>query len=222
MAYQLAQVVPWGRTLAEYRRMFALSDEDCTKSIVSFGDGPASFNAEMNNQGNSVCSLDIIYRYTKEEIAQRIAETKEIIAQQVNDNLHQFNWNEIKNPQELLDLRLSAMKMFLDDYTIGSERYLVHECPNRTIFKDNEFELALSSHFLFLYSDLGVDFHKQIIAEMLRISKEVRIFPIINLQSEYSEVYHKIFEYFKKKCEVEIVEVDYEFQKGADKMMVLK
>ena len=44
MAFELNDVVPWGRTLEEYREMFLLSDEDMLKSIAGFGDGPASFN----------------------------------------------------------------------------------------------------------------------------------------------------------------------------------
>lgn len=47
MAFELLSVVPWGRTLEEYKTMFTLSQEDLKKSIASFGYGPASFNFEM-------------------------------------------------------------------------------------------------------------------------------------------------------------------------------
>jgi hypothetical protein len=47
MAMQLNQVVPFGRSLDEYRAMFSLSDDDLGKEIVCVADGPASFNAEM-------------------------------------------------------------------------------------------------------------------------------------------------------------------------------
>ena len=47
MAFKLLAVVPWGRTLEEYKTMFTLSTENLQKSIASFGDGPASFNVEM-------------------------------------------------------------------------------------------------------------------------------------------------------------------------------
>ena len=43
--FTLDQVVPWGRSFDEYRRMFALSDDDLTGSILGCGDGLASFNA---------------------------------------------------------------------------------------------------------------------------------------------------------------------------------
>ena len=48
---KLEQVVPWGRSLAEYRAMFALSEADLQRRILGCGDGPASFNAEMTAAG---------------------------------------------------------------------------------------------------------------------------------------------------------------------------
>ena len=43
--FALDQVVPWGRSFDEYRRMFALTDADLSRVILGCGDGPASFNA---------------------------------------------------------------------------------------------------------------------------------------------------------------------------------
>lgn len=34
--YTLTQVVPWGRSFEDYRRMFALSDDDLTLRIVGW------------------------------------------------------------------------------------------------------------------------------------------------------------------------------------------
>ncbi|MCB6993206.1 hypothetical protein LI177_06905 [bacterium 210820-DFI.6.37] len=48
MAFQLSNVVPGGRNMAEYRHMFQLNDDDMAKKIASFGDGPASFNFEAS------------------------------------------------------------------------------------------------------------------------------------------------------------------------------
>ena len=47
-------------------------------------------------------------------------------------------------------------------------------------FDDGAFDLALSSHLLFLYSeqfDLG--FHVRALEEMLRVAAEVRVFPLL-------------------------------------------
>lgn len=47
MAFKLNSVVPWGRNMEEYRQMFQLDDNDMSKKIASFGDGPASFNLKL-------------------------------------------------------------------------------------------------------------------------------------------------------------------------------
>ncbi len=72
MAFTLDKLVPWGRSLDEYRRMFALTDADLAKRILGCADGPASFNAEMTGIGRSVVSCDPIYEFSAEEIRQRI------------------------------------------------------------------------------------------------------------------------------------------------------
>ena len=37
MAFKLDSVVPWGRTMDEYRLMFQLDDADMDKGIAGFG-----------------------------------------------------------------------------------------------------------------------------------------------------------------------------------------
>ena len=51
MSVTLNQVIPWGRSLQEYKRMFNLSAEELDLRILGVGDGPASFNSEMNASG---------------------------------------------------------------------------------------------------------------------------------------------------------------------------
>ncbi|WNN90803.1 hypothetical protein [Gloeocapsopsis dulcis] len=58
---KLNEVVPWGRTLEEYKLMFNLSEADLNTKIFGCGDGLASFNAEMTQLGYSVVSVDPIY-----------------------------------------------------------------------------------------------------------------------------------------------------------------
>ena len=47
MVMKLENIVPFGRSLDEYKNMFSLYDGDLGKNIIGVGDGPASFNAEM-------------------------------------------------------------------------------------------------------------------------------------------------------------------------------
>lgn len=82
--------------------------------------------------------------------------------------------------------------------------------------------MGLSSHFLILYSNLGLDFHIKSISEMLTICKEVRIFQLLNLNAMRSEVLDGIVETFGKDFDIYIRLVDYEFQKGGNEMLIIQ
>ncbi|HSD07470.1 hypothetical protein [Flavobacterium sp.] len=224
MAFELKNVVPWGRTLEEYIQIFKLTDSDLKGKIISFGDGPASFNSQMAKLGKTVISLDPVYQFTESELKQRINETKETVIEQMKANQENFVWKNIKNVAELEKIRMEAMSNFANDFELGKEqqRYVYHELPNATKYEPLEFDLGLSSHFLILYSQLGLDFHLESITEMLRICKEIRIFPIVNLNALKSEVLDDIIAHFKTDFTVNIESSDYEFQKNGNQMLVIK
>ncbi len=224
MAFELKNTVPWGRTLEEYSKMFNLTESDIDKRIISFGDGPASFNYEMNEQGKSVISIDPIYQFSKKDLKKRIEETKDTVIKQMRENQDNFIWTSIKNVDELERIRMGAMSDFISDFELGlnEKRYIHHELPKTTNFEEQTFDLGLSSHFLILYSKLGFDFHIKSITEMLRICKEVRIFPLLNLNAEKSEVLNGITEEFEKDYIINIEPVQYEFQKDGNKMLKIR
>ncbi len=225
MALKYESVVPWGRLFEEYVDMFGLSSQDLDKNILGCGDGPASFNSTMNKKNKKVVSIDPIYQLGKEDIEKRIEETYDIVLSQTSQNKDKFVWTKIKDLAELGDIRMKAMKDFLDDYNLGKaeKRYIFAELPSLP-FKDLQFDLALSSHFLFLYTDnLSLDFHMKAIGEMLRVSKEVRIFPLLDVNAKRSPYVDKVIEkYNKKDYFAEEVEVNYEFQKGGNSMLKIK
>jgi hypothetical protein len=119
---------------------------------------------------------------------------------------------------------MSAMDEFFRDFEIGKSqgRYISHEFPKRTAFEDMHFDLGLSSHFLILYSQLGLSFHIASMTEMLRICKEIRIFPILNLNAVKSELLEDLITYFERDYHVAIEKVDYEFQKNGTEMLKVK
>ena len=219
---QLKNVVPWGRNLREYKEMGLFSDADRDKKILGCGDGPASVNKELTNIGVRITSIDPIYQFSKEQIQKRVEETSQIVSEQLRKNRTDFVWKNITNVEALIGLRLEAMDSFLQDYTDGKQqgRYQHQELPKLN-FKDNEFDLAWSSHFLFLYSEyFDEEFHKQAIAEMLRVAKEVRIFPLLDLQNQSSKHLDAVLKYLKEHdYTYEITKSDYEFQKGATEVL---
>ena len=194
MAFCLDHVVPWGRNLDEYRCMFQLSDDDMKKKIAGFGDGSASFNYETTKQGYSVTSLDPIYCFSKSDMQRRIDEVRVSVMEQMKQNMDNYVWTHIKSLDELEEVRMSAMRMFLTDYESGKKenRYICHELPDKLPYSDKAFDIGLSSHFLLMYTMLGYDFHIKAMTEMLRVCKEIRIFPIVDLDANKTDLWFSV------------------------------
>lgn len=224
MAFKLKNVVPWGRNLKEYRMMFNLTDEDMEKRIAGFGDGPASFNYEASREGHTVLSFDPIYQFSADDLRKRIDEVRTVVMQQMKENMENYVWTNIRNLDELEDVRMSAMRLFLSDFEKGKQegRYIYHELPERLPYENGTFDIGLSSHFLLMYTALGYDFHVQAMTEMLRVCREIRIFPIVDLDANKTEMVSNVIEHFKASHEVEIKQTEYEFQKGDNKVLVIR
>ena len=222
--FALDKVVPWGRSFDEYVRMFSLTESDLAGRILGCADGPASFNAEATRRGTRVVSCDPIYALSTSEIRERITATSQDILEQTRQNQHEFVWTSITSPEELLDTRMRAMDEFLADHDTGKTqgRYVTAELPSLP-FEDGAFDLAVCSHFLFLYSEqLGQAFHHTAIQELCRVAKEVRIFPLLALGGVGSSYVSPVAASFRQLgYTISIERVSYEFQRGANKMMRL-
>ena len=94
----------------------------------------------------------------------------------------------------------------------------------RLPFADDSFDLALCSHFLFLYGEQhDFDFHMESIRELSRVAEEVRIFPLVELGSSPSRHLQSVLDNLDSlDLRLEVVPVSYEFQKGGNRMLVLK
>lgn len=220
--FTLEQVVPWGRSFGEYCRMFALSERDLALKILGCGDGPASFNVEATRRGTAVTSCDPIYRWESAQIRERIDATSEQILDQARRNLDEFVWDSIRSVEELGEVRMAAMDDFLSDYGRGKSegRYVEAELPTLP-FGDMSFDLALCSHFLFLYStQLDEAFHHGALRELCRVAREVRVFPLLALGGHRSPYLESSVAALRVEGhEVSIEKVPYEFQRGGNQMM---
>lgn len=222
MIMRLDKVVPWGRSKREYFGMFNLTDACLGKNILGCGDGPASFNAEMTTCGGHVVSCDPLYEFTGTEIFQRFEGTVQEVMRQVLATPDRWVWKYHANPEDLKRNRTEAIKKFVADYDRGKKehRYVTASLPTLP-FTDAQFDLALCSHFLFLYTAHFTEaFHVQSALELCRVAQEVRIFPILTLNQELSP-------YLEPVCNAvhsagystKIVPVDYELQKGGNQML---
>jgi hypothetical protein len=218
----LDQIVPWGRSLSEYQRMFALTDADQAGTILGCGDGPASFNAELTAAGKRGISIDPLYAFSAAAIRQRVRETCTTIVDKVKRTPDDYLWTEFRDPDALGAHRLATMERFLLDYEAGRAvgRYQTQAVPTLD-FADQHFTLALSSHFLLLYTaQLSLDFHCAAVRELCRVAHEVRIFPLLDLVCQPSAHIGPLQAYLANLgYQAQVENVPYEFQRGGNQML---
>jgi hypothetical protein len=222
MVVKLEKVVPFGRTFNEYQLIFNLTPNDLAKPILGVGDGPASFNATATAQGCKITSVDPIYQFTGTEIRDRFNAVVDDIITQVEATPQDWVCSYHQSPQDLRRNRQQALEIFLADYNKGKQesRYQEGALP-KLDFPDATFNLALCSHLLFLYSaHYDYQFHYDSLQEMLRVSSEVRIFPLLTLMLERSPYLEPIMqELAHQGYRVSIVETRYELQRGGKQML---
>ncbi|MBE9059439.1 SAM-dependent methyltransferase [cf. Phormidesmis sp. LEGE 11477] len=222
MTMRLDQVVPFGRSFDEYVRMFALDAVDLGRSILGVADGPASFNAEGSAKGIRIQSCDPLYAFGADEIRDRFYAVIDNIITQIENTPNNWVWSYHKSAADLRKNRIKVTERFYADYETGKAagRYLFGELPNLS-YEANSFSLSLCSHFLFLYSaQLDLEFHLKAITEMLRISQEARLFPLLTLDQKKSPHLLPVVGHFQSRgyqCEIE--KVAYELQPGGNEML---
>jgi len=219
----IPKIVPWGRSMDEYVRMFALSDADRGKFILGCGDGPASFNAEWRAGGGRVVSVDPVYQYTADAIASRIDEARDLVVANTLTNMDAYVWDEMGSVERLVEIRMQAMSRFLKDFGAGGNPYAAAQLPDLP-FGDRQFDLALCSHFLFTYSDLvSTDKHIAFLKETARVAAEVRVFPILDMDGGPSPHVDPVIAALSELGMAATIEnVPYEYQKGGNQMLRVK
>lgn len=225
MGCRLEKVVPWGRSYDEYIAMFDLTAADLDQPLLGCGDGPAAFNAGLTERGGAIVSVDPLYRFDAGQIAGRIAATYATVMDQVRRNQGDYVWEAIPSVDALGAVRMAAMERFLADFEAGRRegRYVVAELPSLP-FGGRHFHIALSSHFLFLYSaHLPATFHCHALGEMLRVAREVRVFPLLTVDGLLSPHLPAVREHLTSRgFRLEVRRVPYEFQRGGNAMLVVK
>ncbi|MFZ6006498.1 MAG: class I SAM-dependent methyltransferase [Nitrospirota bacterium] len=216
----------FGRTYAEYMDMFGL-DESLLRQgqILDCPAGASSFAAEAHQKGFNVTACDILYDLTADKLLEKGKKDIRHVFEKFDEVNHLYVWKYYKDKDEVMTLRNKALEIFADDFNSGFKkgRYKHSELPHLP-FSDKRFSLVLSGNFLFLYGDrLDSDFHVACIKELIRVcSGEVRIFPLIGLDFKpYPYLDDILSSLDSNRIKVEIMEVPFEFQKGANKMIKL-
>ena len=221
----IAQPVPWGRTLAEYRAMFALGATELGSRVLDLAAGPASFAAELTAAGGRVVACDPLYALGNGEIRRRLVEAREAVGLLLAIDSERFVWRTFADPEELVATRLAAADRFLADFSRGRAkgRYVAGALPHLP-FRDRAFDLALCSHFLFLYSAaFDLAFHRAALGELLRVADEVRVFPLLAMDGMPSPHLEPLLAELRRTGHhVALRRVDYEVMRGGDRMLLVR
>jgi len=209
----------WSRSFEEYRLIFGLTESDLAGLVLGCADGPASFNAEATALGHRVISSDPTYAYRATEFERRAEACYDVVISRVKENIENYIWGYFRDPDHLGRCRLAAMRKFLADFDLGKQagRFVTASLPELP-FNDGQFSLALVAHFLFLYSDqFDCDFHVAAFEELLRVAGEVRVYPLHGLNRYRSPHVGPVIDHLEQAgFEVEVVSVEFEFQKVND------
>lgn len=218
----LERIVFIGRTFDEYLRMFDLRPEELVeRRILDCPSGACSFTAEANRLGAKAVAADIAYYYPADTLLDKGLKDTRHAMQELEKVRNNFVWNHFDSIGDVEQTRIEALTVSTKDREQNGSRYIPVELP-RLPFADACFDLTLSAHFLFMYSDrLDYDFHLQTLMELMRVtSDEIRIFPLVDLSCKrYEQLDRLILEIGSRGWNTEELQVPYEFQKGANSML---
>ncbi|MFT6509954.1 MAG: SAM-dependent methyltransferase [Parvibaculaceae bacterium] len=216
---KLPGIVPWGRRLSEYQAFFDLPDLAGVR-VLDVGGGPSSFRGEAAQTGAHAFALDPLYHEDDASIRDEFLRTRRVMQEGMAHVQHRFVWSHYGDERRVAELRTQALELFLADRQKHPARYLPGALPMLP-FADQSFDLVTCSHLLFLYGDeLDTHFHIEAVQELARVGREVRIFPLLNLDGRPSSHLFAVIDALRQAgfCAQE-VSVPFEFQRGANHML---
>ncbi|WP_337588963.1 SAM-dependent methyltransferase [Gorillibacterium massiliense] len=202
--------------------MFDLTIEEIPRlKILDAPAGACSFTAVANAKGGDVTAIDLAYFHPVDELYGKGQEDIQQAVSGLAKAKENFVWETFEDIASLESNRQRALEDCIAHMKISPDRYIPCVLPDLP-FSDEQFDLTLSAHFLFMYADrLDFSFHLQVIKELLRVTKkEVRIFPLVDLMSNRYENLDAIKEAVHElgwKTEERLAR--YEFQRGANSFL---
>lgn len=203
--------------------MFALDSTDLSGRVLDCSAGAADFSAIAAQRGARAVAVDPAYALSKDALTDQAridAGRGRGIAEAYADR---FTWDWYGEPERRDRMRQQALARFVTDRVVTPGRYVAGQLPQLP-FRDQVFDLALCSHLLFTWADvLGRAWHAAALAELARVAREVRVFPtVVQGPGEpvpfWAELMDDVVE---AGLHAELRRVGYEFQVGADQMLVV-
>ncbi|MGF0316073.1 hypothetical protein [Nocardia fluminea] len=141
----------------------------------------------------------------------------------VREHADAYRWTFFADPDAHHRARRESAEHFATHTRASPHHYVAARLPALPI-PGKTFDLVLSSHLLFSYADdLDYTFHYRSIIELARVATtEVRLFPLTPIGSakRYPQLEPLLADLSEVGIRSRITKVDYEFQAGADEMLV--
>lgn len=218
----MRELVLWGHHVDEYKEMFDLKERDFSARLLEYGCGPSAINAELHESTHHVISCDPLFSLDKSTLFTKVSLIFEDMIERVKQEKERFDFKRYGTLDALIVKRREGLDAFFSDYEQGrvEGRYIPahdYQLP----LADFSFDFALSSHYLFAdLEDQDVDFHLNIIRELARVSKEVRIFPLIDGHGQPSPYLGPVLLGLQESnFGVEVREVKYHLQPQGNAML---
>jgi len=176
----------WVHCLQDYVDMFALDEQDLKRKILDYPAKISCFNAEMHAKGcDNVVSADPKYDLSPLDMVKHVGYVIQDLSESLDcyvDHLQGEGEQEIEN---LLNVWNQYAQQFLADYSDGlhTRRYQMARMPSLP-FEDSQFELALCPDILLTENGYSM---VEVVSEVCRVAKEVRIFPLLDDSGEIAE-----------------------------------
>lgn len=218
----MRKLVLWGHSVDEYREMFALSQEDMNSRILEYGCGPSAVNSQQFHEAHQAVSWDPMFVLDKDTLSSKAVMIFAQMADEVRQEQDQFDFSRVGGLEQFIAQHQKGMKEFFADYEQGKrEGRYIGAADYHLPYTDFSFDLALSSHYLFADLDeQSIDFHLNVIRELARVAKEVRIFPLIDRDGKTSEALGPVLLQLQQEdYGLEVKEVDYHLHQAENAML---
>lgn len=222
--YEIEDIAFIGRTFDEYRRMFDFSGEAWHgQRVLDCPAGSCSFVTEACERDIEATGADLLYDRSPAELVRSCTEDIHTAMAAMDGIEDLYRWDFYEDVSDLASYREYAASRFLFDYAHNGGRYIRADLPVLP-FPDGAFDLVLSAHFLFLYDDrISHDTHLDILRELLRVGQQLRVFPLHGFDATQSALVESVIDRLHEEGHtVESRTVAFEFQRGANKMLVVE
>ncbi len=212
------------RSFEEYEAMFELNDTDFRGRLLDCPGGASSFTARASERDVLATAVDPVYAMATVELRELVMGETDRGSAHTIAGAARYRWDFYGDVEGHRDMRMKSAAVFSRDIELHPERYVVGSLPHLP-FKDLEFDLVLSSHFLFTYADrLDLDFHLRALVELRRVCRhEVRVFPLLDQAGRpLGAMMRALLDRLERQgIKGKICDVPYEFQRGGNQMLVV-